>query len=222
MLAPRGAQTVTTFDGFGNRLSEVDPEGKTTTSRYEHGNMVEQIVTGQGVSIRTSATYELTFNKPVSITDANQQTTQITVDGRGNITRVQLPTGRAVITDYKANGDLERSVDQYGFVTTYENYDSHGNAQTIRRQTSGGNFVNTQQTFDARSRLKTTSGDLVPTVSNSYDASGPSDSTDRDRSVRVPRHAELYDDLPHGRTSKIRHAYREMVNKSPSSMSMTH
>lgn len=168
--APRGAQSVITFDDHGNRVSELDPEGMTTTYRYENNNPVEVTLTGQGLVQRRLATYDTTFNKITSVTDANQQTTSYTLDYHGNVTRIQLPTGRASTMDYKANGDLERMTDQYGFVTTYENHDAYGNPQTIRRQTSGGTFVTSQQAFDIRSRVISASGDLQPSVSNTYDA----------------------------------------------------
>jgi RHS repeat-associated protein len=169
VLAPRGAKSVITFDDHGNRLSEVDPEDMTTTYRYDNNNPVEVILTGGGLVQRRTATYDPTFNKLTSITDANQQTTFYTLDLHGNVTRVQLPTGRTVTMDYKANGDLDKMTDQYGFVTSYD-YDGFGNARTIRRQTAAGTFVSSQLVFDTRSRLTTSSGDLKPTVSNSYDA----------------------------------------------------
>lgn len=168
--APRDAQSVVVFDNYGNRTSETDPEGTTTVHRYENGNAVETITTGGGLTTRTTATYDQTFNKMTSFTDAKQQTTSYSLDGDGNTTRIQLPTGRSIILDFKGNGDLERKTDQYGFTTTYESYDAYGNVTTIRRQTSGGSSVLGHQTFDVRSRLLTSSDDLGPTVSNAYDA----------------------------------------------------
>ncbi len=168
--APRDAQSVVTFDNYGSRLSETDPEGMTTTHRYENGNAVETITSGGGLTTRTTATYDPVFNKMTSFTDAKQQTTSYSLDGRGNTTRIQLPTGRAITLDYKGNGDLERKTDQYGFTTNYESYDAYGNITTIRRQTSSGSSVVGRQTFDVRSRLLTSIDDLGPSVSNTYDA----------------------------------------------------
>ena len=167
--APRGAQSITVFDDRGNVLRETDAEGMVTTYRYDNGNPVETVVTGNGQTIRTSATYDLNFNKPTSFTDANQERTGYSLDQRGNVTQIQLPTGRTITLDYLGNGDLSQVTDQFGFKTIFENFDSFGNPRTIRRQTSGNAFVTSHRNFDARSRLVSSDGDLEPSVANTYD-----------------------------------------------------
>ena len=168
--APRGAQSTLTFDEHGNPTSETDAEEMVITRRFDNGNPVETTVIGNGQTIHTTASYDPTYNKLTSFTDANEQRTTYSLDGHGNVTQIQLPTGRTVTLDYSANGDLNRAKDQFGFVTTYENFDPYGNPRTIRRQTSGSNFITTHQNFDVRSRLLSTDGDLEPTVANTYDA----------------------------------------------------
>src|SRR6185369_8982076 len=99
----------------------------------------------------------------------NQQRTSYSLDSRGNITQIQLPTGRIVTMDYLGNGDLTQVTDQYGFRTFFENFDSFGNPRTVRRQTSSNRFVISHQNFDTRSRMLSADGDLEPTVANVYD-----------------------------------------------------
>jgi RHS repeat-associated protein len=171
ITAPRNAQSVITFDGYGNHLSETDPEGVTIRYRYENGNPVERSMTGGGLTQRTTATYHPVFNKQTSFTDANDQTTGYTINDRnGNVTEIRLASGRSIVMDYNSNGDLQKLTDQYGFQTSYTDYDSYGNPQTITRQTSGERFVARHQTFDSRSRQLSTADDLGPTEAYTYDA----------------------------------------------------
>ncbi|HEU4932662.1 MAG TPA: Ig-like domain-containing protein [Pyrinomonadaceae bacterium] len=167
--APRNAVSTITFDKDGNSLSETDPEGRQTTTQYDdRGNQVLQTVSGQGTTITTKATFDPKFAKPLSTTDGNGNPITYSLDGRGNVTRVHLPTGRDIQMDYAGNGDLSRVVDQYGFATNYQ-YDTFGNPTTITRQTSGQGIVVTNNTYDARSRLLTSSDTIAPSVQNTYD-----------------------------------------------------
>lgn len=167
--APRNANSTITFDKDGNRLSETDPEGRQTTTQYDdRGNQILQTISGQGKTITTKTTFDPKFAKPLNTTDANGNQTTYSLDARGNITRVHLPTGREVQMDYAGNGDLSRVVDQYGFATNYQ-YDAFGNPTTITRQASGQKVVVTNNTYDARSRLLTSSDTIAPSVQNTYD-----------------------------------------------------
>ncbi|MDX6694606.1 MAG: hypothetical protein QOF02_2209 [Blastocatellia bacterium] len=171
IMAPRSAQSVVTFDGYGHHLSEADPEGLTVSYRYENGNAVERTTSGGVLTQRTTATYDPVFNKLTSFTDANRKTIGYTVNNRnGNVTEIRLPTGRSVTMDYNPNSDLLRMTDQYGFATSFKDYDAYGNPQTITRQTSGDESVVKHQTFDERSRLKSVSDDLGPSEAYAYDA----------------------------------------------------
>ncbi|MBC8029832.1 MAG: Ig-like domain-containing protein [Pyrinomonadaceae bacterium] len=168
--APRGAQSTIVFDGYGNKLTETDSEGLTTTSRFdERGNAIERTMSGPGASQTTRALFDQTFSKPVSVTDANNQTTFYHLDGRGNVTGITLPTGRVMTLDYAANGDLTGFLDQYGFASTLS-YDGFGNATLISRQTSGAKKADTSYTYDLRSRPTGASGTLTATMTNEYDA----------------------------------------------------
>jgi RHS repeat-associated protein len=170
VAAPRGAISTIIFDGYGNRLSETDPENRATTIHYDNrGNPDTQTVSGAGDAITTSASYDPTFSKPLTTVDGERNVTTYSLDPRGNVTRIQLPTGREVQLDYAANGDLLRTTDQYGFVTTYQ-YDGFGNQSTIVRQAGGQSTVVTNHSYDDRSRLRSSSDTIAAGVENTYDA----------------------------------------------------
>ncbi len=169
VTAPRNAISTITFDGYGNRLSEIDPEGRQTTTEFDDdGNQILQTLSGQGTSITTKATFDPTYAKPLTTTDGNGNQTTYSLDGHGNITRIHLPNGSEIQMDYGTKGDLTRVVDQYGFATNYQ-YDQYGNPTTITRQTGGQGTVVTNNTYDERSRLFTSSGTVAPSVQNTYD-----------------------------------------------------
>ncbi len=165
VTAPRDAVSTITFDEFGNRSSETDAEGRHTTTQYDdRGNQILQTISGQGTAITTRATFDPTYAKPLSTVDGNGNQTTYSLDNRGNVTRIHLPTGRDIQMDYAGNGDLSRMVDQYGVVTTYQ-YDGFGNPTTINRQ---GNVI-TNNTYDVRSRLLTSNDTVDPSIQNTYD-----------------------------------------------------
>ncbi|MBV8859487.1 MAG: Ig-like domain-containing protein [Acidobacteria bacterium] len=169
ILAPRGAETLMGWNSKGQKEYERDPEGRVTRTRYERNNPVSQTVTGGGVTVETSTVYDSKFNKPTSVTDGNGNTTTYSLDTRGNVTRVGLPTGRARTLEYASNGDLRRAVDEHGLATNYT-YDAYGNPQTVVREASQGTFVTTTNHFDERSRLTSSESTLGPTTANTYDA----------------------------------------------------
>jgi RHS repeat-associated protein len=169
IVGPRNARTEMTWNSKGLMETQRDPEGLLTTILYEQGNPVS--TTKQGGSEHTQVTtrYNAKFSKPESVKDGMGNVTTYTLDERGNVRTSNLPTGRVVLLDYYPNGDLRSVADQYGLTTTYE-YDSYGNPTLITRETGSGSPVVTRNSYDARSRLKTTEDTLGPSVSYTYDA----------------------------------------------------
>ena len=64
---------------------------------------------------------------------------------------------------------MDRIVDESALETTFPEYDAHGNPRRIVRQTGSG-AVTTTNTYDARSRLRTSESTLGPKVTYTYDA----------------------------------------------------
>lgn len=169
VISPRGAETLLGWNNKGQKEYERDPEGRVTRIRYERGNPVSQTIEGGGKIIGIETAYDPRFNKPISITDGNHHTTVHHLDSRGNLFRVDLPTGRSIVMDYAANGDLRSVTDKHNLVTKFS-YDAYGNAEVVEHEVSPGAKVTTRNTFDALSRLITSEGTLEPSIINTYDA----------------------------------------------------
>ena len=198
VTAPRGATSTIVFDGYGNKLSETDPEERQTTTHYDSRGFPDtQTVTGRGQSITTSATYDQTFAKPLTTVDGKHNVTTYSLDDHGNVTQIQLPNGRQVQMDYASNGDLLRTVDQYGSATTYQ-YDLYGNQAVIVRQTTGQSNVVTHNARSAQP-LADERRHLAPTVENARRARSRRDPNGHGSGQRS-RPADYRPGLPAGRT----------------------
>jgi len=170
IVGPRGDATTLTWTDFGQIKSKLDPEGLITNVEYdENQNARWTTSTGFGQTIKFGTKYDQTFSKLIQLQDGNNNFTNYRLDGHGNVVEIELPTGRSIVFDYLSNGDVQRIVDEFGFATTFENYDPYGNARQITRQTGSGSVV-TQNTFDERSRLLTSQDTLEPSIANTYDA----------------------------------------------------
>ncbi|HJQ33118.1 MAG TPA: Ig-like domain-containing protein [Pyrinomonadaceae bacterium] len=169
--APRGAHTELAFDPEGQKTREVDPLGAVTTYEYDaRGNLRKTTHTGNdGTTVSTETIYDPVFGKPVSQRDANGNTTQFTLDGRGNVTRVRLPTGASQTFDYLSNGDLKTATDERGLTTRFT-YDGYGNPHTVTREAVSGSTVVAEYTFDGRSRMTAMTDSTRPSVARAYDA----------------------------------------------------
>jgi len=170
MVSPRSGTQTFVWTDHGQIRETVDAENVTTTQFYdENQNPTIKTISGGGETITTSTLYDKTFNKPLQIVDGNQNATNYRLDAKGNISRIDLPTGRAITINYYPNGDILDVTDEYGFVTRYTSYDAYGNPKTIQKE-AGSQPIITNNTYDVRSRLKTTTDTLAPSVSYEYDA----------------------------------------------------
>src|SRR4029078_5835720 len=170
IVGPRGDLTTLNWTDFGQIKTKLDPEGLITNVEYdENQNARWTTSTELGTTIQIGTKYDQTFSKLIQLQDGNNNFTNYRLEGHGNVVEIELPTGRSIVFDYLSNGGVQRIVDEYGFATTFENYDPYGNARQITRQTGSGSVV-TQNTFDGRSRLLTSQDTLAPSVANSYDA----------------------------------------------------
>ena len=131
------------FNAERLKTREPDPLGTTTTYEYDaKANLRKHTPTPGPPPASTETTYHPIFPKPVATRDANGNVTAYTLDGRGNTTRVTLPTGATRSFDYQSNGDLLTATDERGLTTTYT-YDSyepstvtHRHGRLDRRRTS--------------------------------------------------------------------------------------
>ncbi|MDT7780152.1 MAG: hypothetical protein QOC99_2664 [Acidobacteriota bacterium] len=167
---PRGDITRMTWNSKGQKETEEDAEGRKTTINYLFSNPASLTFEGGGKKIQNDMIWNLTYSKLESYVDGNRNQTTYTIDPRnGNVLLMTLPTGRSVQYVYNTNGDLQQVTDESNLVTTYE-YDTYGNPTKIVKETSPGTTVTTTNTYDSRSRLRSTESTLGPTVTYSYDA----------------------------------------------------
>ncbi len=190
-------------------VSKVDPEGR--TYRYEYdaaGNLIRETVRFTGDEapvtladgftpadeITTVQTYEPTFNKITSQTDAEGNVKTLLIDAEypgkpafcpdatsgstGNLLGLRDAEGNVTCFAHDANGDLASVTDPREFVTAYE-YDAFGNRSRI---TDPLNNVTTQA-FDERSRLIEVTDSLTHHGRFAYDG--------LDRTIREERLDDL-------------------------------
>ncbi|MBI3652602.1 MAG: Ig-like domain-containing protein, partial [Acidobacteria bacterium] len=165
------AVTTTRFNEKGLKIYEKDAEGLITEIAYDlNGNPVSVTRNSNAGQLTNHYVYGSLYSKPESMVDPNGNFTRYEYNGQGDLTQVKLPTNNTILMSYDSNSDLLSVKDERGLLTRYENFDQFGNPQTIRRQTEVNKEIVTNNTFDMRSRLKTSSSTLGPGVSNSYDA----------------------------------------------------
>jgi RHS repeat-associated protein len=170
VTGPRGDVTRMTWNGKGQKATEENAEGRKTTFSYLFDNPAGVVFEGGGKKVENFLVWNLTYSKLESFLDGNKNQTAYTVDPKnGNVRLMKLPGGGTVQYDYYPNGDLRQVTDESNLVTSYE-YDAYGNPTRIVQETSPGSTVVTTNTYDVRSRLRSTQSTLGPTTTYTYDA----------------------------------------------------
>jgi RHS repeat-associated protein len=132
-----------TYDPVGNRLTETEPNGNTTTFVFDADN------------------------RRVQETNAAGDITRWTYDGVDNVTTVTAPNGNVTATTYDVLNRPTVVTDSVGVVARYT-YDAVGNRLT---ETDGNNHT-TGHTYDALNRMITTTDPLGRPATMQYDAVG--------------------------------------------------
>jgi RHS repeat-associated protein len=212
-------------------ISKVDAEGRTELYEYGDrlGNRTRETIlfTGNkapvtlkdGITpvpqVSTGFSYEPTFSKMTSKTDAEGNTTVFLIDATylgkpnfcpdpspnrdtGNLLGIRDAEGNVTCYSYAPNGDLVSITDPRGFMTSYTQYDVYGNREKI--QDPVGNV--TTNVFDERSRLSDTFDTFTHHARFAYDG--------LDRKIQEER----LDDLGAQGTPQVM-AYRYKANGEP-------
>ena len=177
------AKATYTYDDLGRVLTEtVYPDvnldnGIVTVYTYSKANLASKTVKnvvgndGSAVDITVSYTYD-TMGRPLTETDANENSTTYTYDVRGRVTSVTSPDGsmtaytynridnrtsvasserEPMVYNYDALGRLETVVYASGDLTVESFYDANGRLiaeATNRRSTAAGTAYYTYDVFD--------------------------------------------------------------------------
>jgi YD repeat-containing protein len=167
------------YDAFGNNIKTIDPQGNTTLSTFDHfGNRLTQVDGNGGV---TTYTYDAE-NQLTSTTDPLGNTTLNFYDSVGNRIAVRDASGHTVTYLYNADNLLITVIDpsagsSQASRTTRYSYDVVGN----RTSTTDAEGRVTSYTYDALNRELTVTSPQVTnaagnsisyTTSYSYDGVG--------------------------------------------------
>jgi RHS repeat-associated protein len=179
--------TVRTYYGDDQVLSETDPAGNTRSWTYDSsGNRLGATDAGG----RTTTWTYGSCNKPESRTDPAGNVTQYAYDAACNLVRTEDALGGVATFEYDSRGRLTRSTDRVGN-SRLMGYniigwpvsvtDPRGNTTTVEYSANGGMTRLTDRngrrrdfTYDAAHRLLTETWDSVPPAvfSYTYDAAG--------------------------------------------------
>ena len=119
--------------------------GQETFERDALGNLLRHV---DALGRATTYSYDPTFNKVTSITDALGDATTFAYDNRGNLVSQTDANGKTTSYTYDATGLLTKAIDPLGHSTRFQ-HDSFGNLVTITD--AAGNA--TQLRYDGTSRL---------------------------------------------------------------------
>ncbi|MBI3677515.1 MAG: RHS repeat protein, partial [Proteobacteria bacterium] len=219
-----GHITLASWDSRGRVVSYTYPEGDCELFGYDDRNNTtsrKKIDKSSGCNpnagsshvLSVSATWDSTWNKPLTITNARGQTTTFTYNNSGNGTSLIATATRPTVTQgtpvysfsYNAIGKMLTATDPTGLVTS-NSYDGLGNllSTVLDPGTSPHIAGTTSYTYDASGDVLTTTDPRGSVMEFAYDfARRPTQSLHHDGSITATLNAAsrtTYDAL--GRTTK--------------------
>jgi RHS repeat-associated protein len=190
-----------TYDMNGNKTSEIDPNGHTTTYAYDGLNRLTTVTYPTTPANLTTYTYDYR-NNVVDTTDQNGHTTHNVYDAAGRLTSVtttsDVPADEQTTSyTYYDDGRKATETDPRGNVTNYVYdpagrltsvatgyntpqttsttryaYDDAGNQTSVTTADGTPRAATTTSDYDARRRLLTTTYDDKTTTTYAYDGPG--------------------------------------------------
>ena len=129
-------ETQTTYDPYGNILSETGPRGNLTQYTYDLLGRVKSIAYPQIITEEVSLTTPTTaytydiFDSPTSITDPNGNITKSSYTPRRTPIEIKYPDGTLELFKYDPEGSLHRHCGKDGIIQVFE-YDYLGRVSHI-------------------------------------------------------------------------------------------
>jgi len=188
--APLGRTNTSTYDGNGNKLTDTDARGNTTTYHYDALNRLIETDYPTSPATASYKTYDFRGNVITETDQANHVTKhQYDLAGRETSRTQAYGTSNATTTTYGYDnaGRKTSETDALSHTTTYT-YDAAGNLTAMsgvkgnftygydnarnRISVTDGNNHTTQFDYDARKRLTVTIYPDQTTKTNAYDGPG--------------------------------------------------
>jgi RHS repeat-associated protein len=158
--------TSATYDAVGNKLSDTDPSGRTTTYTYDAVN--RQITSTTPLSHTTTIAYDNVGNK-TSVIDPLGHVTIYAYDAADRLATTTIDPGGGHLnitntTAYDNAGRVSSKTDPSNHTTSYT-YDSAGRTTSV----AGPDGSNTTLTYDGNGNLLSRTDDNNHTTSFTYD-----------------------------------------------------
>ncbi|AJK45877.1 LysM peptidoglycan-binding domain-containing protein [Burkholderia plantarii] len=163
-------QTHTTYDAFGNVLTQTDRLGNTTRYSYDAANRQVHMMTLEGIV--TTTTYD-ELGQVVALTDGRGDTVTSEYDLDGNLVRTTSPTTTLTYRYDHAGQRLAEGGAAAGGATTQYTYDLAGRVLTRTQFVSSSEAsLTTRYEYDAKGHLVQTTDPSGMVTRTRYDAIG--------------------------------------------------
>jgi YD repeat-containing protein len=177
------SNTVTlTYDNFGEIVSAQDPVGNSTSLKYSNGDLVSATDPLGRVQRRSTDA----VSRPVTVTNALGQTTQMQFDALNHLVLLADPKGGRYSLNYDPNGNLSSIVDANQHTTSFS-YDSMdrligrtdplGHSESYQRDLNGNitqfadrRGIVTSALYDALNRIASITFGSQESIQYSYDS----------------------------------------------------
>lgn len=142
-----GYKSLTSYDSYGNKISETDAKGEKKTYQYDASNQLQKLLLANGTSINYQ--YDKNGNmisKDITASNGNSQKYTYLYDENGDLLETVGPLNDKTKNEYDANGNNVKTILPNGDIVTY--------------------------TYDGTDRIKNTSYNGVLTYGYTYDKNG--------------------------------------------------
>ena len=156
------------YDGAGNKIKEIDPEGKTTAYDYTTMNRLSKVTDAKLNTIEYQ--YDAAGNK-TAVKDKNGNWSHFAFDKNNRQTSATDPENNTTTYTYDEEGNQLSITDALGHSRS-KTYDSLGRVTSASEPDEGGATRTTNYAYDNSDHLIATTDPLGHTTTNAYDELG--------------------------------------------------